>query len=270
MTDLDGLLKNAGGARPASDVDALIERLLRYSILINGEPMMEQAAAALVQLRDSEALARGKIAEQMIKIEWLERMKQNYYDEAVKGWSKCCAAEAELDTQNRALAQGRALLKQEIWASTAVQTWESTMTHSELDALVARLHKDAVTHKQQGWDGDAEWDLLLAAAIAELRAEVARLQAAHDHQYAVAGTMLRIAERAEARIAALEGERDQWRDQDSRELKEWQAVAERMERERDALRADAVAIFEWMNRKGGMGLDVHRRIDTFLATWSKP
>ena len=68
----------------------------------------------LVNLRDSKALARGKIAEQMIKIEWLERMKQNYYDEAVKGWSKCRAAEAELDTQNRALAQCRALLKQEI------------------------------------------------------------------------------------------------------------------------------------------------------------
>ena len=43
-----------------------------------------------------------------------------------------------------------------------------------------------------------------------------------------------------------------------------------LEAERDALHADAVAIFEWMNRKGGMGLDVHRRIDTFLATWSKP
>ena len=51
-----------------ADLDALIERLLRYSIRINGELMMEQAAAALVQLRDSEALARGKIAEQVIEI----------------------------------------------------------------------------------------------------------------------------------------------------------------------------------------------------------
>ena len=51
-----------------TDLDALIERLRRYSIRINGELMMEQAAAALVQLRDSEALARAKIAEQMIEI----------------------------------------------------------------------------------------------------------------------------------------------------------------------------------------------------------
>jgi len=39
----------------APDLDALIERLLRYSIRINGELMMEQAAAALVQLRDRNA-----------------------------------------------------------------------------------------------------------------------------------------------------------------------------------------------------------------------
>ena len=101
-----------------SDLDALIERLLKFCKVADSCPECAldraEAAAALVQLRDSEALARGKIAEQLIKIEWLERMKQNYYDEAVKGWSKCRAAEAELDTQNRALAQCRALLKQEI------------------------------------------------------------------------------------------------------------------------------------------------------------
>ena len=38
-----------------AELDALIERLLRYSIRINGELMMEQAAAALVQLRDEVA-----------------------------------------------------------------------------------------------------------------------------------------------------------------------------------------------------------------------
>jgi len=104
---------------PAStelELDALIERLLLpdlywHSIkceecgvetilpeaLERAREDMQQAAGALVQLRDAEALARGKIAEQTIKIEWLERMKQNYYDEAVKGWSKCRAAEAERD-----------------------------------------------------------------------------------------------------------------------------------------------------------------------------
>ena len=86
----------------APDLDRLIERELQIA---DGETMLSwdgdardrrKVVAALVQLRDSEALARGKIAEQMIKIEWLERMKQNYYDEAVKGWSKCRAAEAEV------------------------------------------------------------------------------------------------------------------------------------------------------------------------------
>ena len=45
------------------------------------------------------------------------------------------------------------------------------MIPADLDALVARLHKDAVTHKQLGWDGDAEWDLLLAATLTRLRDE---------------------------------------------------------------------------------------------------
>ena len=46
-----------------ADLDALIERLKRDSIRINGAMLLDEAAAALVQLRDSEALARGKIAE---------------------------------------------------------------------------------------------------------------------------------------------------------------------------------------------------------------
>jgi chromosome segregation ATPase len=45
------------------------------------------------------------------------------------------------------------------------------MTPADLDALIERLNKDAVTHKQQGWDGDAEWDLLLAATLTRLRDE---------------------------------------------------------------------------------------------------
>ena len=72
------LLRDAGGARPASDVDALIERELQIA---DGETMLgwdgdardrRKVVAALVQLRDSEALARGKIAEQMIEIARLQ------------------------------------------------------------------------------------------------------------------------------------------------------------------------------------------------------
>ena len=71
--------KDAGGARPASDVDALIERCKAWAapecpasrIMLDDRELrddMNAAAAALVQLRDSEALARGQIAEQMIEI----------------------------------------------------------------------------------------------------------------------------------------------------------------------------------------------------------
>jgi len=42
-----------------ADLDALIERLLRYSVRINGELLMDRAAAALVQLR--EECARLKV-----------------------------------------------------------------------------------------------------------------------------------------------------------------------------------------------------------------
>ena len=55
------------GARAGPDeLDGLIERL---ELGIGHH----DAAAALVQLRDSEALARGKIAEQMIEIERLRQ-----------------------------------------------------------------------------------------------------------------------------------------------------------------------------------------------------
>ena len=79
MTDTDGLLRDAGGARPTSDVDALIERLqgatskarimdvfardangnpmkdhgTSWPIVIVGKDLIEEAAAALVQLRDA-------------------------------------------------------------------------------------------------------------------------------------------------------------------------------------------------------------------------
>jgi len=92
-------MTDAGGARPASDVvnhcvDCCCAR--SWSALGVTEYDGKSIPEHITRLRDSEALVRGKIVEQMIKIEWLERMKQNYYDEAVKGWSKCRAAEAEV------------------------------------------------------------------------------------------------------------------------------------------------------------------------------
>ena len=59
-----------------ADLDALIERLNSRSCELTPEcdehKDIRAAAAALVQLRDSEALARGKIAEQMIEIARLQ------------------------------------------------------------------------------------------------------------------------------------------------------------------------------------------------------
>ena len=82
------------------------------------------------------------------------------------------------------------------------------------DDLVERLNMSAaalVQLREENARLASIWDSTIAAnwlrRAERAEAEVARLQAAHDHQYAVAGTMLRIAERAEARIAALEGER---------------------------------------------------------------
>jgi len=81
------------------------------------------------------------------------------------------------------------------------------------------------------------------------------------------------------RIAALEAERDQWRDQDSRELKEWQAMAERMEAERDAMRHLALWLrshtscenyhHDKRERHSGLECPVEARIDAEL-NWSKP
>jgi len=55
-----------------TDLDALISRLNKPSGTAFYDAERTKAAAALVQLRDSEALARGKIAEQMIEIARLQ------------------------------------------------------------------------------------------------------------------------------------------------------------------------------------------------------
>ena len=66
MTAPDGLLRDAGGARPASDVDALIERLekdaIAWGLVFDSTVSASTTAAlereavnALVQLRDENA-----------------------------------------------------------------------------------------------------------------------------------------------------------------------------------------------------------------------
>jgi chromosome segregation ATPase len=136
-----------------ADLDALIERLLRYSIRINGELMMEQAAAALIQLRDSEALARGKIAEQMIEIGQLQDRLEGYFKRLTSMDGLLANAEAELDTQNRALAQCRALLKQEIDDVVPLRDKVATL-EAKRDALAKdaeRWRKAEEIFKDMGW-----------------------------------------------------------------------------------------------------------------------
>ena len=61
MTDTNGLLRDAGGARPASDVDALIERLhMEHGCRVPRGCEICEAAAALVQLRE-EISARSDL-----------------------------------------------------------------------------------------------------------------------------------------------------------------------------------------------------------------
>jgi len=66
MTAPDGLLRDAGGARPTSDVDALIERLQGFNppdrtiaSQRDYSQAIHDAAAALVQLREENARLRA-------------------------------------------------------------------------------------------------------------------------------------------------------------------------------------------------------------------
>ena len=97
-TDTDGLLRDAGGARPRDDLDGLIERLnrARESLSAHGVTIKEwdgslylEAAAALVQLRDSEALARGKIVGQMIEIARLSKVERECFSNP-EAWTAWC------------------------------------------------------------------------------------------------------------------------------------------------------------------------------------
>ena len=150
------------------------------------------------------------------------------------------------------------------------------MTPAELDALIAALTNPSGSGPAWNLCGKAR------AALVQLRDENARLT---QHRYTDAWReATKRAERAEAEvarlqncesevvamqtglIAALEAERKLAVGMLDIALGERNGCQEEL----GLLQKDSVSIFEWLNRKGGLGLDVHRRIDTFLATWSKP
>jgi hypothetical protein len=82
MTAPDGLLRDAGGARPTSDVDALIERLQGFNppdrtiaSQRDYSQAIHDAAAALVQLRD-ENTRLDSIWDSTIAATWLRRAER--------------------------------------------------------------------------------------------------------------------------------------------------------------------------------------------------
>ena len=125
----------------APDLDALIERINALADCsywanagwdIPGDAtqvigrLAVQAAAALVQLRDSEALARGKIAEQMIEIARLTKLETECWSNP-EAWMKWCdvrvlecaeRAEAEVARLKDALRQANGV--RDVFASAVV------------------------------------------------------------------------------------------------------------------------------------------------------
>ena len=63
MTDINGLLRDAGGARPRDELDGLIERLRSVSCILTPEcdehKTVREAAAAITELRDKNAATQA-------------------------------------------------------------------------------------------------------------------------------------------------------------------------------------------------------------------
>jgi hypothetical protein len=137
----------------APDLDRLIERELQIA---DGETMLgwdgdardrRKVVAALVQLRDSEALARGKIAEQMIEI---ERLKANQRCSAIEqgdvGYP--CVFRAEAEARIAALEAERAdLIKiNNGWAGE----WDAMREERDITNARADTHlADAYSMRKQ-------------------------------------------------------------------------------------------------------------------------
>ena len=128
------------------------------------------------------------------------------------------------------------------------------MTPADLDALIERLNKDAVTHKQQGWDGDAEWDLLLAATLTRLRDEnKERAEIIENHRAARKSAEAELADR---------------RSHDAERQQEWfeaQKRAERAEAEVARLKERLEAQFKRLTSMDGLLANAESRIAALEA-----
>ena len=135
-----------------ADLDALIEQFPEIhpgnygeedAIALNNWGI--DAVAALVQLRDSEALARGKIAEQMIEIAQHERAAEAYTESAsiaTLAWEKRCQrAEAEV-----------ARLKDLVTETCVKELAQMTRAHdAELRIAALEAERDALKQDAERW-----------------------------------------------------------------------------------------------------------------------
>jgi chromosome segregation ATPase len=183
---MSGIATSSG---PSTDLSALIERLNGWNGCYPAdglETAVREAAAALAQLRDSEALARGKIAEQVIEIERLKEWRILAKDAAVD-----CLTEERIKRERAE-------------AEVARLTSEVAFLHKRRGEIVIDRdrYKAALGEYPEGRD------VMLAGALAQMeterqRAERAEAQITHypdcwrDHYGC-----------AMERIKALEGERD--------------------------------------------------------------
>jgi chromosome segregation ATPase len=194
-------------------LDALCARLRRIAsgewTLKGDEGYLVQAAAALAQLRDAEALARGKIAEQMIEI---ARLNDHYESgilcgendcekHAGKVYMACVVCRAE-----RAEAEV-ARLKERLEARfKRLTSMDGLLANAEAGRKEQTMAADMIAEER---DAYARACKSLIAQVVALEAEVARLkQWQVDMVAKAADKSLDGYRELGAKCAALEAERD--------------------------------------------------------------
>ena len=161
MTDTNGLLRDAGGARPGDELDALIERLK-----LSTQMLCREAAAALVQLREENA----RLLSDPMNVGW-QRAQDAIKDRAaaVSQWK------AAIEWQDCALVMQT---ERDAWKSKLLaEEVEHDATMAERDALKAeRADLIKINNK---WAG--EWDAM-REQVEEMRKVIEAAKAMRDRQ----------------------------------------------------------------------------------------
>jgi len=170
MTDTNGLLRDAGGARPRDELDGLIERLRSVSCILTPEcdehKTVREAAAALVQLREENA----RLLSDPMNVGW-QRAQDAIKDRAaaVSQWK------AAIEWQDCALVMQT---ERDAWKSKLLaEEVEHDATMAERDALKAeRADLIKINNK---WAG--EWDAM-REQVEEMRKVIEAAKAMRDRQ----------------------------------------------------------------------------------------